>query len=78
MEGKVVQGNHGRIRKKNHSADTYRLYNPEKKSIIENRDVSWLDWHRLNPARNLSIFVNVPELLTNLGIEDEEMPVTTR
>jgi hypothetical protein len=61
---------------KNHSADTYRLYNPVKRSIIENRDVTWLDWTRLNPARNLSIFATEPDLLTNLGIDDEEMPVT--
>jgi hypothetical protein len=62
---------------KNHSADTYRLYNPIRKSIIENRDVTWLDWNRLNPARNLSIFATEPELLTNLGINDEEAPTST-
>jgi hypothetical protein len=61
---------------KNHSADTYRLYNPTRKSIIENRDVIWLDWKRLNPARDLSIFVSEPELLTNIGIDDEEAPDT--
>jgi hypothetical protein len=38
--------------------------------------VTWLDWTRLNPARNLSIFATEPDLLTNLGIDDEEMPVT--
>lgn len=62
---------------KNHAADTYRLYNPVTRSIVENRDVTWLDWNRLNPARNMSIFQEAPELLTEMGIDDEEMPVTT-
>jgi hypothetical protein len=62
---------------KNHSADTYRLYNPIRKSIVENRDVTWLDWNRLNPARNLSIFASEPELLTSIGIDDEEAPAST-
>jgi hypothetical protein len=61
---------------KNRSADTYRLYNPVTRHIVENRDVTWLDWNRLNPARNLSIFKIEPDLLTEMGIDDEEMPVT--
>jgi hypothetical protein len=61
---------------KNHAADTYRLYNPAKRSIVENRDVTWLDWNRLNPERNMSIFQEEPELLTEIGIDDAEMPVT--
>jgi hypothetical protein len=44
--------------------------------IVENQDVTWLDWNRLNPARNLSIFKIEPDLLTQMGIDDEEMPVT--
>jgi hypothetical protein len=36
-----------------------------------------LDWNILNPARNLSIFVKELELLEHIGIDDEEMPVTT-
>jgi hypothetical protein len=61
---------------KNRSADTYRLYNPVTRHIVENRDVTWLDWNRLNPAKNLSIFKIEPDLLTEMGINDEEMPVT--
>jgi hypothetical protein len=45
MERKVIQS-HGRYAK-NHSADTYRLYNPVTKHIVVNRDVTWLDWNRL-------------------------------
>jgi hypothetical protein len=37
----------------NHFTDTSRLYNPVNRSIIETRDVTRLDWPRLNPARNL-------------------------
>jgi hypothetical protein len=62
---------------KNHSADTYRLYNPVTRSIVNNRDVTWLDWNRLNPTRDMSIFQGDPELLKENGIDDEELPVTT-
>ncbi len=62
---------------KNHSADTYRLYNPLKRLIVENRDVTWLDWTRLNPTRDLSIFAQEPELLHDQGIDNEEPPITT-
>jgi hypothetical protein len=48
-----------------------------RKSIIENRDVAWLDWNRLKPARNASTFATEPDLLTNVGIDDEEAPATT-
>jgi hypothetical protein len=61
---------------KNHSADTYRLYNPVISHIIVNQDVTWLDWNRLNPASNLSFFKLEPDLLTQMEIDDEEMPVT--
>jgi hypothetical protein len=44
------------------------------KHIVVNRDVK-LDWNRLNPARNLSIFKIEPDLLREMGIDDEEMPV---
>jgi hypothetical protein len=57
---------------KNHSADTYRLYNPVTKHIVVNRDVTRLDWNRLNPARNLSIFKIEPDLLREMGIDDEK------
>jgi hypothetical protein len=46
------------------------------KHIVVNRDVTWLDWNRLNPARNLSIFKIEPDLLREMGIDDEELPVT--
>jgi hypothetical protein len=55
---------------KNHSADTYRLYNPVTKHIVVNRDVTRLDWNRLNPARNLSIFKIEPDLLREMGIDE--------
>jgi hypothetical protein len=35
-----------------------------------------VDWNRLNPARNLSIFKIEPDLLREMGIDDEELPVT--
>jgi hypothetical protein len=31
-----------------------------------------VDWNRLNPARNLSIFKIEPDLLREMGIDDEE------
>jgi hypothetical protein len=58
---------------KNHSADTYRLYNPQNKSIIESRDVVWSDWKRPDPKRTLSIFVKDPDTLKEpVGIDDKE------
>ena len=29
---------------KNHTRDTYKLYNPETKKVIINREIKWTEW----------------------------------
>jgi len=42
---------------RNHSGDTYRLYNPTTNRIISSRDVKWADWKPTDPRNNIDIFV---------------------
>ena len=39
-----------------HSPDTYRMFNPETKSIFLTRDVKWADWSRPDPISDLTQF----------------------
>jgi hypothetical protein len=63
---------------KNHTGDTYRLYNVNSKSIFESRDVIWADWKRIDPNENRSVFDQEPELkkAPSMGIDDQETPQT--
>ena len=38
---------------KNHTRDIYKLYNPETKRVIMDRDVNWKDWKNTDPAETL-------------------------
>jgi hypothetical protein len=29
----------------NHAGDTYRMFNPQTKKILNSRDIRWADWH---------------------------------
>ena len=40
----------------NHSADTYRMFNPSTKSILLSRDIKWADWHRPDPTADLPLY----------------------
>jgi hypothetical protein len=39
-----------------HSADCYRLYNPETEKVILSRDVRWAAWEKSDPTQDLAIF----------------------
>jgi hypothetical protein len=39
-----------------HSADCYRLYNPETEKVILSRDVRWGAWDKSDPTQDLAIF----------------------
>ena len=42
---------------KNHTADTYRMYNPVTRRVSESRDVNtWAEWSRVNPKKGMSVF----------------------
>ena len=58
---------------KNHQAGTYRMYKVDTKAIVESRDVTWDEWTRPDPKRDVSIFVQEPEtLIETPGIDDKE------
>jgi len=41
----------------NHSGDTYRLFNPITKKVIQSRDVKWIEWHgETKPTNDLTMF----------------------
>ena len=40
----------------NHTRYTYKLYNPDTKRVILNRDVKWADWKMTDPAETLKLF----------------------
>ena len=40
----------------NHSRDTYRMYNPKTRSIIQTRDVQWANWNRIDPKQKMDVF----------------------
>lgn len=60
---------------KDHSADTYRMYNPATNAVIESRDITWAEWKRVDPKSNMSVFHKDPELLVDpMGLDDKEVP----
>ena len=63
---------------KNHAADTYRMYNPATRKVIESRDVKWDDWKRLDPKRDMDIYNKIStELQEKPGIDDKEEIIVT-
>ena len=60
----------------NRSADSYRMFNPKTCKVIDSRDVTWLDWRRADPKRDMSIFVKEPTTLEEpSGIDDKEVVI---
>ena len=51
---------------KNHAADTYRMYNPKTRHIIETRDVKWANWKQPDPQESVNELFNAPKKLTDL------------
>ena len=45
-----------------HAGDTYRMYNPTTKKVINSRNVTWADWHGIvSPDKDMTVFT--PESL---------------
>ena len=40
----------------NHSADTYRMYDPNTNGIKSTRDVRWANWNRIKPEEDMDLF----------------------
>jgi hypothetical protein len=59
---------------KNHSSDTYQMYNPVTKAISETRDINtWAEWNRIDPKSDMSIFNKEPDLLIEpMGLDITE------
>jgi hypothetical protein len=62
---------------KNHPADTYRMYNPVTKSIVQSRDVKFLTFSRPDPKDGMSIFDIDPEIRALPQGLDDTAPQTT-
>ena len=43
---------------RNHSGDTYRIYNPITKRIFLSRDIKWAEFKKIDPKENTDIFVS--------------------
>jgi hypothetical protein len=42
---------------KNHSSDTYRMFDPKTKAISQTRDIStWAEWKRVDPKQDIECF----------------------
>ena len=54
----------------NHAGDTYRMYNPATKRIILSRDVTWGNWKRTDPRKNMDIVVTYDSTETVQGIDE--------
>ena len=55
----------------NHAGDTYRLYNPAKKKVVNSQNIQWADWHGL-----VKPYINMVEFNSdNNGIEEIELSV---
>ncbi len=55
----------------NHMGDTYRMFNPSTRKIIQTRDIRWADWHRkIESTDGLNLFnseaYGIDELLDNM------------
>ena len=55
---------------RNHTGDTYRMYNPGTKRIILSRDVTWGDWNRTDPRKNMDIYVTYDSTDTVPGVDE--------
>ena len=63
---KCVMVGYGR----NHSGDTYRLYNPATKRILLSRDVTWSDWKMTDPTKDMNIFAQYDSTVKVPGIDE--------
>ena len=55
---------------RNHSGDTYRMYNPVTKRIILSRDVKWAEFKKIDPKENMDIFIKYNSTDTVPGIDE--------
>ncbi len=64
---------------KNHSNDTYRMYNPVTRRVSQTRDVgTWAEWSRVDPKKDMSVFNEDPTLLQSpMGLDAVEVPGLT-
>ena len=62
----------------NHAGDTYRMYDPATKKVLDTRDLTWADWHGLTPVTNMSTFNHIAPVTTteDIGFDDEFSRVT--
>lgn len=61
---------------KNTTPDTYRMYNPKTRKVLETRDITWMDWTRQDPQRDASIFNQQPETIAEKpGIDEKHLIV---
>ena len=44
-----------------HTRDTYKLYNPNNNRVIISRDINWLEWKMIDPAKNMKMFCSLNE-----------------
>ncbi|KAG7353674.1 reverse transcriptase RNA-dependent DNA polymerase [Nitzschia inconspicua] len=60
---------------KDHPADTYRMYNPATRSIVQSRDVKFLEFTTPNPKEGMSVFDIDPEIKAlPIGLDDTPPP----
>jgi hypothetical protein len=45
----------------NHQADCYRMYNPNKDSVVILRDIQWEKWTRSDPIATLKVMQEILE-----------------
>ena len=55
---------------RNHSGDTYRMYNPVTKRVILSRDVKWAEFKKIDPKANMDIFIKYNSTDTVPGIDE--------
>ena len=53
-----------------HTGDMYRMYNPGTERIILSRDVTWGNWDRTDPRKNMDIFVAYDSTDTVPGVDE--------
>ena len=59
---------------KNNMRYTYKLYNPETKRVIMNRDVKWAIWKTTNTADTMKMYHEENKEYLVPGIEEDIIP----
>ena len=61
---------------KNHTRDTYKLYNQETKRVIMTRGIIWADWKNTDPAETLKMFREAEKEYLVPGIQEDVIPMS--